>query len=208
MNPEHRIDRRRFLRLGGWTIAWAVVVVACEDTDVPSARRAGRPQADGPSADTAILRTASSLEVVAISVYRDLLRSGVVAAAELFQRVSLLRDHHREHAALLHRLTEEAGGDPFTAPNPIVLAGAQPRVDAVTEESAALVLAAEIEAMLAESYQANVGTLEQARLRQGLMAVGAAEARHVGLLATIVGGSAAPTAFQTVDLAVAPGTGL
>jgi len=203
-----RIDRRRFLRVGGWTVAWAAVVVACDDAGVPSARRRGQRRDEGRAADATIIRTASSLEEVAVTVYRELLRSGVFSAAEVVERVTLFRDHHREHAALLRSLSEEVGGEPFTEPNPVVLAGVQPRVDAVTGESAALQLVAEVETTLAETYQASVGELSAARLNQGVMAIGAAEARHAGLLATVAGQPPAPDAFQPLDLAVATGTGV
>src|SRR5436190_24319377 len=65
------IGRRRFLQIGGVGVLSAAVCAACgSDDDKPAAGAGTTSSGEGTKMDLTILRTASSLEHVAIDVYQ------------------------------------------------------------------------------------------------------------------------------------------
>ena len=206
MHERDGIPRRRLFRIGGTTVAAAVVLAACQDTggDDTSADEGARPS---PS-DRELLRTASSLDELAVVVYQTVIESGLVSTPDAMDNLELFRRHHRAHAELFASATADAGGQPFREPNPVVRASLQPALDAATNEAAALALTLEIERLLAETYQSFVGAFSDRGFDVATMSVGGTEARHAAVLGPLVGRPAAPVAFQPTGVAVASGTGL
>lgn len=210
------MNRRRFIRIGSITVASAAVLAACDgdDDDGGGDTSAGRPDTgDGTDIDVTILRTASSLEELAIFAYQRVSDSGLVTTTAIADTVMLFEEQHREHAALFQGATEEAGGEPFTEPNPALLEQLQRMIDALTNEAGVARLAYDLESVAAQTYQASVGKFTDPTLNQGIMTVGGVEARHAAALAQALGqlGVApppVPVAFQVTDDAVEAGTGL
>jgi Ferritin-like domain len=206
MHEIDRVLRRRLLRIGGTTVAAAVVLAACRETGSDDAGDAERARAS--RADLEILRTASSLDQLAMVVYETTIHSGLVTTAGAADTLALFRRHHREHAELFASAIADAGGEPFTEPNPVVLRSLQPALDAVADEAAALALAVDVERLLAETYQSFVGAFTDRSFDIATMSVGGTEARHAAVLAPLVGRASVPRAFQPTDEAIPPGTGL
>jgi hypothetical protein len=173
------------------------------------------PAAD--ATDVLILKTASSLERLAIAVYQKAIDnasalgigSGVAAAAMLFQ------SQHTDHANVFEKATKDAGATPFTQPNPAVRAQIQPTIDALKTETDVVNLAYMLEVAAAETYQSTVGVFKNAAYNPVAISVGGVEARHVAVLGHVldptfdksfIGGLA--VGFQKTDQAVKAGTGV
>ena len=65
-----------------------------------------------------MLRTASSIEVLAINTYETALKSGLLTTPDVKSAVELFKSQHEDHANLLYTATTDAGGDPYKLPNP------------------------------------------------------------------------------------------
>lgn len=209
MRPVHeleRLSRRRLLRVGGASVAAAAVFAACRVT--------GDDEVAGGEADRAtptdleILRTASSLDHAAVVVYTTALDSELVTAAAVGETLERFRRDHREHAELFERATADAGGEPFTSPNPVVVQSLEPALGALADEAAVLSLLFDLERVLTQTSQSVAGASSDRSFDVAVMSVGASEARHAAVLAQLVGRTAAPTAFGSTDEAVQTGTGL
>ncbi len=207
------LSRRNVLRLGGLTIVGGALLAACGDDD--GASDATTPATDAPGTtmaaaaeDATILRTASSIEELAVAAYQTAIDSGLVTTAAIADAAMLFQDHHREHSSLFQSATREAGGEPFAEANPAILEMIQPAIDALQDEMGVVALAFELETVAAQTYQANVGTFTDANLNVAIMSVGGVEARHAAALAGVLGSPQVPVAFQVTDKAVASGTGV
>jgi hypothetical protein len=208
--PRHPLDlvtRRRFLQIGG-TLSMGAVLAACiggGDTKGSRDRSGG---ARGRRADVTITRTLSSVEEVAVVVYATGVGSGLLTTPAVADLAELFQAHHREHAGLFRNTTDDLGGTPFTDPNPAVIGQLQPALDNLRDETGVVRLALDVETILAETYQATVGTFADTSFNVAAMSVGGAEARHAAAWAQVVGESPAPTAFQTTQRAVPSGNGV
>jgi len=205
--------RRRFLAVGGLSVAGAAVLAACgsESTDDNIPQSGTSPVttglADRVLSDAVLFRTASSLEYSAVGAYEAAIGAGtlpaeVVAAAELFKQ------HHTEHAAKWEELTVEAGGEPYSQPNPtlqstVIEPALQLIVDGGAQPQSILRFALALEEVAAGTYQSFVPQLSLPTYRSDIMSVGGVEARHAAAIARLVEGSqvtptqAAPTTPDT-----------
>jgi hypothetical protein len=227
------MDRRSALKLGGVVLLGGAVMAACGSDNSNSSSGAATTGAAttgaatttattaAPSATTAavsgdvtILRTASSIEELAVAAYQTAIDSGLVKTAAIADAAKLFQSQHKEHSAQFQAATKAAGGQPFTMPNPAVLSAIKPMVDALKDEQGVVALAFELETAAAQSYQSYVGTFTDPKLNPAIMAVGGVEARHAALLAQVLGSLGDPSAmpvpkaFQVTDKAVMAGTGV
>ena len=131
-----RTNRRQALKAGGLTVTLAALVAACGENlggdDAPG-RVGNAPVVTAPpdyKVDGAVLlRTASSLEYTAIAVY-DIVRNFDVLDDGMIDR--LISDHQGT-ADIMVGLTEAAGGQGWTDPNPWFMDRViGPLVDAIT----------------------------------------------------------------------------
>lgn len=208
------LSRRRFLRVGGATVAAAAVLAACGNDDdaaqspEDAADDAAAAQGAGSGQDVAILRTASSLELVAVDVYQRLIDSGVLSTTAVADAAKLFQGQHKAHGDLFGGATKELGGEPFEEANPVLRQQFDAALAAVRDEAAAVRLALQIGNAAAATYFANAGTFDDDNLNRLAASVAGVEARHVAVLAGIVGQPQVPHAFQLTDGAVAVGTGI
>ena len=206
------LHRRGFLRIGGIAIASAAIFAACGSDDDESASTADEAvdaaKDEVSDRDITVLRTASSLELVAVQVYQTAIDSGLLATAAIKSAAELFQKHHNDHAELFQGATKEVGGEVVEEPNAAVLGSLQPRLGGLTDERAVAFLAYDVEVAVAATYFSSAGTFAARRLNQTAMAVGGIEARHAAVLAAIIGQPQVPRVFQTADGAIAPGTGL
>lgn len=211
-------DRRRFLRVSGVTVVSAAVLAACGKDDNDGGAGGTTTPTTKMGLDLVILRTASSIERLAVDVYNTAISSGLVKTAAIGDAAKLFRDQHMEHAALFEGATTQKGGQAFTKANPAVLAQLDPTIKALKDEKGVVQLAYDLEKVAAATYFSTVGAFEDKALNKAAMSVGGVEARHVAILATVLqtaftvpAATAAqyPSAgFQTKDGAVAAGTGV
>lgn len=208
------LNRRSFLQIGGVGVLSAAVLAACgsdDNDDGASGGTDGGTDGEGSATDIAIVRTASSLEHVAIDVYQKAIdnagalgiSAGVADVAKLFQ------SQHKDHAAFFEGATKELGGEAFTVANPAVMESLAGRIAALKNEADVITLARDLENVAAATYQSTVGAFDNIALNEKAMSVGGVEARHAAVLNGALKADAFPTkAFHTTTGAVAVGTGL
>jgi hypothetical protein len=228
------MDRRSLFKVGGVVLLGGAVMAACGGDNnssssattggtttapaaAPTTTAAGSTTSAGAtttSADVTILRTASSIEELAVAAYQTAITSGLVKTQAIADAAMLFQSQHKEHSASFQAATKAAGGTPFTQPNPAVLAAIQPMIAALKDEQGVVALAFDLETAAAESYQSYVGTFTDLKLNMAIMTVGGVEARHAAVLAQVLNTAgnmtamAVPAAFQKTDKAVMAGTGV
>jgi hypothetical protein len=199
-------DRRSFLRVGGLTIAMSAVIAACGSSDDEDLPVTGTPPPsvddDGlvdtsQELDVTLLRTAQSIEVLAVDAYQTALDSGLLTTPGLADTVQLFQEQHREHAGLLSATTIDAGGTPFDEPNAYLSSEVVgPTVETVATEEDVLLLAVELENTAAQTYVFAAEALSTPALRQGIMSIGGVEARHLAVLHLVQDQPPAPFPFM------------
>src|SRR4051794_13917561 len=207
------LQRRRFLRLGGVAILGSAFLAACGSskkssigsTTTTSAAPAA-PGTHGSTKDINILRAASSLEEVAVATYQKALDSGLVKTPAVQTAVSTFQGQHKIHSNFFQNATVAAGGDPYKTPNSALMGQlVTPRLALVKTEADVIQLAYDLERLASATYQADVGTFDDISFNQKVMSGGAIEARHVAVLAPLVGKPPTPDgAFQTTTGAASP----
>lgn len=188
------VPRRRLLTLGGSTILGAAVLAACTKTGQPKEQLAqtgttpttGKDgHSENPSSfttDLTLLRTAQSIEVLAIDVYQKALDSGLLTTTAVADAARLFQSQHRDHAQLLSRTTRDLGGEPYDQANPALVKELEPTIGALDSQAAVLKLAQTLENVAAETYVYAAGVLTTEELRAAIMSIGAVESRHVTVL--------------------------
>lgn len=202
------LARRRFLTLGGFSVATAAVLAACGTSTTPTAvpQEGEAPPTSGlaarPYNDIVLLRTASSLEHNAIAAYEaaaGVLEGDALNVARLFQA------HHTAHAQSLEQQTIKLGGEAYTKANPVVDEKVlQPSLALVKTPTDALQLAHALENVAAHTYQTVVPLLSQPALRGAIMSIGSIEARHAAVLAKVLGALPYPTPAAVPGAGPAP----
>jgi hypothetical protein len=200
-------DRRQFLRIGGITIAGSALLVACGDDEDDSAGNTTTSAGDGTTTSTAgdttsttaaaatdmdltLLRTASSIEVLAIDAYQAAVDSGLVTDQAVADAALLFQEQHGDHNAALQAQTESLGGEPYTEPNPFLQENVVgPALEAVSDQLSVVQLALELENAAAQTYALAGGLLSTPMLRQIIMSIGGVEARHMAVLRGVVDGA-------------------
>ncbi|MDQ6618002.1 MAG: ferritin-like domain-containing protein [Actinomycetota bacterium] len=209
------INRRRVLMFGGAAVATSAVLAACKGA-TPSATVVPPTSASTAIAvsakDITILRTASSIEALAVAVYTTVTKSGLVKTTATLDLLKLFQTQHGQHGDLFQRATRTAGGTAFTDANPVLMQQVvQPRLAALKTEADVVNLAYDLEHLASATHQGDIGMFDNLKFNTSVASVGATEARHVALLAVISGKSATGTpdnAFQSLQDQVKPGIGV
>jgi len=209
MDSPNHVDRRGFFRIGGLTIAAAVVFGACGD-DEPATVAAQQDEADPPVSrtDLNILRTVTSIELLAVDVYTQALAGSLVTTPSVSEAMKEFLKHHEAHAELLQATTVKAGGEAFVQPNPALVASLRPARAALTTEAGVMALALDIESVAAQTYQASVTSFTDKTLNRTAMSIGGIAARHVAVLRAASGQPAVTETFQTTPRAVSTSAGV
>lgn len=199
--------RRQFLRIGGLTVAGSAILVACSDDDDDAATTSTTGAAAGSSTtgapettptteaaateqDLTLLRTAQSIEVLAIDAYQAAVDSGLVETAAIADAAVLFQEQHRDHAGAIEATTMSLGGEPYTEANPYLQENVVgPALEAVTDELAVVTLALDLEDVAAQTYALAGGVLSTPTLRQTIMSIGSVEARHAAVLRGVLDGA-------------------
>lgn len=203
-------SRRRLLAIGGITVASGVALAACGNGSQPVVQHTGTqpvtsstavpPQAPPVSEsatdqqnDVALLQTATSLELLLVNFYEQVVSMSYVQAAPALTAIKLFRDHHTAHANALQAATTAAGGKPYDQPNK-VLQGTliDSRVKVLTDpthgtvEADWLKFCRELEDTATATYAVGGSTFTTATLRQTAMGIGGIEARHETVLNNLI----------------------
>lgn len=191
----------------GTTAATTADTTAATTAGTTAATTAGTTAAAA-SGDIVALRTASSVEELAVAAYQIAIDSGLVTTPAVADAAKLFQSQHREHSAFFQAATKKAGGEPFSMPNPAVLEALQPVIKALKDEKGILMLAYDLELAAAQTYQSGVGNVTDLALNKALMSVGGVEARHAAVIASVLGQDPVPLSFGGIDKAIKFGTGV
>jgi len=211
--PATGWSRRRFLQAGAATAVGAAALAACSTKDNPTARIGTVPSTTTlPTADVtdvALVRTATSLEYLLVSVYDTVaeqnLLSGTNAAV-----AAKMRAQHQENADMFADLTTEIGGEVYACPNTRMmtvyiepamqyilgsekastdLGIAKPETEikeSPDPEGDTLVLLNALEVITAATHQAYVNMLNSIDLRAAGMQVGVGSSRRGALWGALI----------------------
>jgi hypothetical protein len=178
--------------------------------------------------DLTMLRTAQSIEALAVVAYGLAIDSGKVTTPSIADAARLFQTQHRDHQGALIAQIREIGGEPYSDPD----AGQPPAgvsqsewlqvnhelwdeavapivADANSLTEATIVkLATELENVAAQTYTLSAGVLSTAELRAFMMSIGGIEARHVAVLLGVTDPddprAQVPFAFEKTSGAVDP----
>jgi hypothetical protein len=203
-------DRRRFLTIGGMTVAASAVLAACGGSEeeqlpvtgtLPPRAEAGATTTttpeQGQESDVTLLRTAQSIEVLAVDVYQQALDSGLVTTPAVADAAALFQQHHRDHAEAVAQATTAAGGQPYDEPNAYLLETViTPALAVLDTQEAVVSLAYDLENLATQTYVYAAELLTTPLLRQAAMSIGAVEARHVSVLLAVQDQPPVPFAFM------------
>jgi hypothetical protein len=152
--------------------------------------------------DLTLLRTAQSLEALAVVTYGLAVSSGKLTSSQVTDAAKLFQSQHSDHEGSLSAQIKSLGGQPYTNPdagpppngvdptqwsqvNPgIWKASVQPVVnnaDALNQ-AAILKLALLLETTAAQTYTKAGDTLSTPPLRMFIMSIGGIEARHAAVI--------------------------
>ena len=136
--------------------------------------------------DVQLLQTAASIENALVSAYETIVALPVLGSpptAKLKELLTNARNHHGDHAKAFNDAVGKLGGRPQTAPNPTVAqtAGRARLVDV----SQIVDLAHDLETVAAQTYQNDVGLLEDLNARKLSASILAVEAQHAAALGVI-----------------------
>jgi Ferritin-like domain len=207
--------RRSFLTLGGATVLGSALLVACGKQPTNQIAQTGTtpPQpssttttAPGSHAiDLTLLRTASSIEVLAINTYDTALKSGLLTTPDVKSAVELFKSQHEDHANLLYTATSDAGGDPYKLPNPYLsYEVVAPTLKTIKTETGVVLLATELENTAGQTYVMAGGVLTTPALRAAIMSIGTTEARHLTALYLLQGLVPVPLSIFSTAKATPP----
>jgi hypothetical protein len=193
-------NRRNFLRIGGLTILGGAIMAVTgpelvaaaatrtatktpttakpNTTMAPVVTKAPAKSTAKATMDVSILRTASSIEELAVAAYQIAIDSGLVKTAAIGDAAKYFQAQHREHSGLFQSLTKKAGGAAFTTANPALLKALDPQIKALKDEMGIVAFALSLEQIAASTYQSNVGMFTDTTLNKAIMTVGGVEARH------------------------------
>ncbi len=194
MTDPNLPSRRRFLALGGASLAGAVTLGACggsEDeeggerggaesfpTSDPGTRRFGE-------GDVGIANYALTLEYVEADFYAAVAEADLLSG-EALELVRRFGEQEDEHVTALTRLIRDAGGKPAD----------KPRTEFPLERAeAVLELAATVEDLGARAYLGQAAFIKDPEILAAALSIHSVEARHAAALAELTGQKPARSAY-------------
>jgi hypothetical protein len=209
-------SRRAFLAIGGVGVASSAILVGCGQPKAPEsiAQTGTTPiqplstttTAPGsPANDLVMLRTSSSIEVLAIQTYQKAIESGALTTPAVKSAAELFMSQHEDHQNLLKTITSDAGGQPWTQANfYLSYELVDPTVASTKTQDQWLALATLLENTASQTYSYAGGTMTTPSLRASLMSIGATEARHLTVLYAAQGLVPVPLSLGSTAKAITP----
>ncbi|MEY2402529.1 MAG: hypothetical protein QOD38_80 [Acidimicrobiaceae bacterium] len=185
------LDRRQFLRVGTITLIGAAVAACTKDKPKPAP---GQPttteptttSSGAPPSDIALLKTAASLEALAVGVYQRVAGAALVKDPAALDTTTLFLAHHNTHQLTLNELLRVAEVSAVTAPNGEMDSKIfQPALTAAKTQDDIVQLLFILEEVIAQTYVYGVDVLARPEHRVAFMTIAGIQARHRALLGLV-----------------------
>ena len=215
------LDRRRLLTAGGMTIAATTAMAACGETrskaksakETPGGASSAAGAHGSADSDVSILRTASSVEVLLVQTYRQVITMGLISDSATAAAAESFMEQHDQHSQAFQQDTSEAGGTPYDKPNAVFNAQVvAPAVALLHTEHDALMLAYTLETVASQTCQSTVGRFYDTTYNTTVASVLGVESRHQTLIGLLLNAPTMPAfpagGFQAITNAVRFGVGI
>jgi hypothetical protein len=182
------LDRRQFLKVGSLTLLGAAVAACTSDkpNTVPGQTTTTAPTTTSSGASTsdiALLKTAASLEALAVGVYQRAAGAALIKDPATLDAATLFLTHHTTHQLTLNALLQAAEVSAVTAPNSVMDKSIfQPALAAAKTQDDIITLLFTLEEVLAQTYVYSTDILMKPEQRVAFMTIAATQARHRALL--------------------------
>ncbi|MEY2420951.1 MAG: hypothetical protein QOI95_1018 [Acidimicrobiaceae bacterium] len=201
-----RLDRRQFIKIGSVTLLGTAIAACTKDKPKPAPGQTTTTEptttsSGAPPSDIALLKTATSLEALAIGVYQRAAGAALVKDPAALDVTTLFMAHHTTHQLTLNTLLEAAEVSAITAPNDVMdKAIFQPALSAAKTQDDIVQLLFTLEEVLAQTYVYSADILARPEHRVAIATIAATQARHRVLLGSVFGmqgiDDLLPTAFS------------
>jgi hypothetical protein len=176
------------MKLGGLTLLGAALAACTSDKPnaVPGVTTTTGPTttSSGTSpSDVALLKTAASLEALAVGVYQRAAGAALLKDPATLDAVTLFLTHHSSHQLRLNGLLQVAEVPAVTTPNDVMDKSIfQPAIAAAKTQDDIIALLFTLEEVLAQTYVYGVDILAKPEHRVAFMTIAATQARHRAVL--------------------------
>ena len=188
------LDRRQFLQTGGGALL-AAALVACTKSK-PKAQPGATTTsttvttttAPGPTAsDITLIRTAASLEALAVSVYQRAAAANLVKDPAALDATTLFLSHHMAHQQAMNALLAASEQQAVNDPNPAIEKVFKPGLAAAKTQDDMVELLFTLEDAIGQTYVYATGLLTTPEHRTTIMTVAGVHARQRALLGVVYG---------------------
>jgi hypothetical protein len=187
------LDRRRFLQAGGGAL-FAAALAACTKSK-PKAQPGATTTttvtsttAPGPTAsDITLIRTAASLEALAVSVYQRAAAANLLKDPAALDATTLFLSHHMAHLQAMNALLTATEQQAVTDPNPAIEKVFKPALAAARTQDDMVELLFTLEDAIGQTYVYAAGLLTTPEHRTTIMTVAGVHARQRALLGVVYG---------------------
>ena len=200
------LDRRQFMKAGGIALLGAAIAACTDDKPkaVPGQTTTTEPTTTSSGAspsDVALLKTAASLEALAVGVYQRAAGAALVKDPAALDATTLFLEHHVTHQLTLNGLLQVAEVSAVTAPNTVLDESIfKPALAAAKTQDDTIQLLLTLEEVIAQMYVYSADILVKPEHRVAFMAIASTQARHRALLGFVFvkqnGDDLIPTAFS------------
>jgi rubrerythrin len=139
--------------------------------------------------DVQILRTAASIETLAVATYKTALTlpfiGGASANGVVKAFATTTMQQHQQHLDAFNGAITGLGGKPQTDPDPVLAKVVQDAVPGLTSPGPVVALALELEQGAAETYVADVAALSDANAKKLTASIMGVEAQHASVLLAV-----------------------
>ncbi len=148
-----------------------------------------RPAFADTTTDIQILQTAASLENLAVATYDAALALPFVGGADangvIKAFATMTKGQHAEHAKAFNAAAVQLGGKPQDRPDPVLLDVVEKAKPGLTDASAVVALALQLEVGATQTYVVNTSALDDLNARKVTASVMGVEAQHVAILRAV-----------------------
>jgi hypothetical protein len=197
------LDRRRFLQASALALLGTAVVACTKDKPKGAP---GQPTTTEPTttssgaspSDVALLKTAASLEALAVGVYQRVAGAALVKDPAALDATTIFMAHHTAHQMTLNELLRVAEVAAVTAPNGEMDGKIfQPALAAAKTEDDIIQLLFTLEEVMAQTYVYSADVLTMPEHRVAIMTIAGTQARHRALLGSVFSGQTVADLFPS-----------